>query len=86
MAPRVIASYAVTAATQVNAQVSKGFRLGGINDPLNTPLCSPADLATFGDRGTWEDEELWNYEAGVKSTFLGGRGTGQRLGVLHGHP
>ena len=71
----VIASYDVTAATQVNAQVSKGFRLGGINDPLNAPICSAADLATFGDRGAWEDEELWNYEAGVKSTFLGGRGT-----------
>ena len=75
VAPRVIASYDVTPATQVNAQVSKGFRLGGINDPLNTPICSAADLATFGDRATWEDEELWNYEAGVKSTFLGGRGT-----------
>ena len=75
VAPRLIASYDVTAATQVNAQVSKGFRLGGINDPLNTPICSEADLATFGDRGTWDDEELWNYEAGVKSTFLGGRGT-----------
>ena len=75
VAPRVIASFDVTPATQVNAQVSKGFRLGGINDPLNAPICSPADLATFGDRGTWEDEELWNYEAGVKSTFLGGRGT-----------
>ncbi len=75
VAPRIIASYDMTPATQVNAQVSKGFRLGGINDPLNTPICSPEDLATFGDRGTWEDEELWNYEAGVKSTFLGGRGT-----------
>ncbi|MCY4659376.1 MAG: TonB-dependent receptor [Acidobacteria bacterium] len=75
VAPRVIASYDVTPATQINAQVSKGFRLGGINDPLNAPICSPADLVTFGDRGTWEDEELWNYEAGVKSTFLGGRGT-----------
>ena len=75
VAPRVIASYDATPATQLNAQVSKGFRLGGINDPLNAPICSPADLATFGDRGTWEDEELWNYEAGVKSTFLGGRGT-----------
>ena len=75
VAPRLIASYDVTPATQVNAQVSKGFRLGGINDPLNTPICSEADLATFGDRGTWDDEELWNYEAGVKSTFLGGRGT-----------
>ena len=75
VAPRVIASFDVTPATQLNAQVSKGFRLGGINDPLNAPICSPADLATFGGRGTWEDEELWNYEAGVKSTILGGRGT-----------
>ena len=75
VAPRIIASYDVTPATQLNAQVSKGFRLGGINDPLNAPICTAADLATFGSRGTWEDEELWNYEAGVKSTFLGGRGT-----------
>ena len=75
VAPRLIASFDVTDETQINAQVSKGFRLGGINDPLNTPICSEADLATFGGRGNWEDEELWNYEAGVKSTFLGGRGT-----------
>ena len=74
-APRVIASYDVTEATQVNAQVSKGFRLGGINDPLNVPICTPRDLETFGGRETWDDEELWNYEAGAKSTFLGGRGT-----------
>ena len=46
VAPRIIASYDVTAATQVNAQVSKGFRLGGINDPLNAPICSAADLAS----------------------------------------
>ena len=74
----------MTAATQVNAQVLKGFRLGGINDPLNTPICSPEDLATFGGRGTWEDEQLWNYEVGVKSTFLGGRGTFNASGFLHG--
>ncbi len=75
VAPRFIASYDVTAGTQVNAQVSKGFRLGGINDPLNVPLCTPRDLETFGNRDKWDDEELWNYEAGAKSTFLGGRGT-----------
>ncbi|MCY4508710.1 MAG: hypothetical protein OXG35_17395, partial [Acidobacteria bacterium] len=76
----------VTDATQVNAQVSKGFRLGGINGPLNAPICSEADLATFGSRGPWEDEELWNCEAGVKSTSLGGRGTFKRLRLLYGHP
>lgn len=39
--------------------------------PRLSPTCSEADLATFGGRGTWKDEELWNYEAGVESTFLG---------------
>lgn len=29
----------------------------------------------YGGRGTWEDETLWNYEAGVKSTVMGGKGT-----------
>ena len=75
LAPRVIASFDATEAVQVNAQVSKGFRLGGINDPLNVPVCTPRDLETFGGRETWDDEDLWNYEAGVKSTFLEGRGT-----------
>jgi iron complex outermembrane receptor protein len=74
-APRLIASFAVLEDTKLNAQVSKGFRLGGINDPLNVPLCTPQDLVTFGGRGEWEDEEIWNYEVGTKSTLRGGRGT-----------
>ncbi len=74
-APRLIASYALNDTISLNAQVSKGFRLGGINDPLNRPLCTPQDLETFGGRGTWKDEELWNYEVGSKSTVMGGRGT-----------
>jgi iron complex outermembrane receptor protein len=74
-APRLIASYALSDATTLNAQISKGFRLGGINDPLNVPLCTPQDLVTFGGRENWDDEVAWNYEVGSKSTFGGGRGT-----------
>lgn len=74
IAPRFIASYKASENTILNAQVSKGFRLGGINDPLNVPLCTPQDLATFGGNGSWDDEELWNYEVGSKSTIMGGRG------------
>ena len=74
-APRFIASYEVSENTRLSAQVAKGFRLGGINDPLNAPVCSPEDLATFSGRERWEDEELWNVEVGSKSTILGGRGT-----------
>lgn len=74
-APRVIASYKLTDATRINAQVAKGFRLGGINDPLNVPLCTPQDLGIYGGNPTWEDETLWSYEVGSKSTVMGGRGT-----------
>src|SRR5581483_3821120 len=74
-APRVIASYKVSNDTRVNAQVSKGFRLGGINDPLNVPLCTPQDLQTFGGHDRWKDETAWNYEVGSKSSLMGGRGS-----------
>jgi iron complex outermembrane receptor protein len=73
--PRFIASYKVSDGVTVNAQASRGFRLGGINDPLNLPACTPADSATFFGRNSWEDQTVWNYEAGVKSQLFGGRGS-----------
>lgn len=73
-APRLVAAWKIGDHTELNGQVSKGFRLGGINDPINVPLCTPADLATFGGQGAWKDETLWNYEIGSKSTVMGGRG------------
>jgi iron complex outermembrane receptor protein len=75
IAPRVMANYKLSDTTRLNAQVSKGFRLGGINDPLNVPLCTAADLITFGGRGNWKDETLWNYEVGSKTKIMGGRGS-----------
>ena len=74
VAPRLIASYRVDE-TNISAQVSKGFRLGGINDPLNIPLCTPQDLVTFDGRDAWGDEIAWNYEIGSKSTIMDGRGS-----------
>ena len=74
-APRIIASYKIGDATRLNGQISKGFRLGGINDPLNVPLCTAQDLVIYSGRPTWEDETLWNYEVGVKTSIGGGRGT-----------
>ena len=85
VAPRVILSYDLSDQTILNGQVSKGFRLGGINDPLNVPLCIVKDLATFGGRETWEDETTWNYEVGTKSRLLNNRGSVRRGRVLHGH-
>lgn len=67
--PRFLVSFDATPNMTFNAQVSKGFRLGGVNDPLNLPLCGPADAATFGGRPTFKDETLWNYEGGLKAHF-----------------
>ena len=73
-APRFIATYRLSENANLNAQVSRGFRLGGINDPLNVPLCTAQDLVTFGGRETWDNETLWNYEVGMKSRVLNGTG------------
>ncbi|AQR61419.1 TonB-dependent receptor [Brevundimonas sp. LM2] len=67
--PRVLLSYEASDNVTLNAQAAQGFRLGGVNDPLNIPLCSPSDAAIFGGFQAYEDETLWNYEAGVKSRF-----------------
>lgn len=72
--PRAILSYDATEDVTINAQVSKGFRLGGINDPLNLPLCSAADRTTFGGRNNFGNEQVWNYEMGAKISFADGRG------------
>ncbi len=70
--PRIMLSYDVTDETTLNAQVSQGFRLGGVNDPLNATLCTPSDLQIFGAFQSYEDETMWNYEIGAKSNFGNG--------------
>jgi outer membrane receptor protein involved in Fe transport len=65
--PRVIGTWEPNRNLSVNLQAAKGFRLGGINDPINLTLCSDEDEAIFGPfQGAYEDETLWNYEGGVK--------------------
>ncbi|MEM1404064.1 MAG: TonB-dependent receptor [Pseudomonadota bacterium] len=65
--PRIMASYALNDDMTVNAQASQGFRLGGVNDPLNQGLCDPGDLEVFGGFQDYGDETMWNYELGFKS-------------------
>ncbi|MGC1468831.1 MAG: TonB-dependent receptor [Sphingorhabdus sp.] len=73
--PRLLASFNATDSVTINAQASKGFRLGGINDPLNIPLCTGGaggvDALTYGNRPRYDDETLWNYELGVKTQGSG---------------
>ncbi len=74
--PRFMVRYEANDQVTFNAQASKGFRLGGVNDPLNIPLCSAQDRAIFGGYQNYDDETLWNYEGGVKSRFGGIRFNG----------
>ncbi len=69
VAPRFIVSYDATDQITVNAQASRGFRLGGINDPLNQPLCGGDAYETYREYQEFKDETLWNYEVGLKSAF-----------------
>jgi outer membrane receptor protein involved in Fe transport len=64
--PRVLLAYKMSPSVTWNAQASRGFRLGGVNDPLNLPLCTDQDEAIFGGYQRFQDESLWNYEVGVK--------------------
>ena len=67
ISPRFIATWEPNRNLTVNLQAAKGFRLGGVNDPLNIPLCSDEDELIFGPfAGGYDDETLWNYEAGLK--------------------
>jgi outer membrane receptor protein involved in Fe transport len=64
--PRAILSFEPNRNLTFNLQAAKGFRLGGVNDPLNLPLCTPGDRALFGGFQDYDDETLWNYEGGIK--------------------
>jgi len=73
--PRAILTYRPNDRMNFSAQISRGFRLGGINDPLNAPICSDEDRVLFGSvfSSTWADEKAWNYELGAKTQLADGR-------------
>jgi iron complex outermembrane receptor protein len=64
--PRISISYKPSAAINIYATASKGYRFGltNYNSGANggTPLAYKSDV-------------LWNYEAGIKASLWGGRGT-----------
>jgi iron complex outermembrane recepter protein len=73
--PRFILSYDLTEDVLLSAQVSRGFRLGGINDPVNVPVCNAADAVIFGNQPDFDDETVTNYELGAKMQFADRRVT-----------
>ena len=76
VAPRGILTYDPTQDVKLYLQASRGFRLGGINDPINVPICGAADFATYGNLPVkWKNEWASNYELGAKTQFLDHRVT-----------
>lgn len=73
--PRVILSFEPNDDVMLTAQVARGFRLGGINDPLNVTLCRGQDIVTYGGQPTFEDEKVLNYEIGAKTLLADRRVT-----------
>jgi iron complex outermembrane receptor protein len=73
--PRVILAFEPNDDVLLTAQVARGFRLGGINDPLNVGVCTADDLATFSGQPNFDDETVLNYEVGAKTLLADGRVT-----------
>ncbi len=73
VSPRAILSFRPNEDVLVTAQAARGFRLGGINDPLNVTLCQGDDINTYGGHPTWDDEKVNNFELGIKTRLADGK-------------
>jgi len=62
LTPRIGLEYSFTPAIMTYAGASKGYRSGGFNH-----------FATDPQYYSYDDEELWSYEIGLKSSFLNNR-------------
>jgi len=77
ISPRLILAFNPNDDMQFTAQMARGFRLGGVNDPLNEGLCpvGTPDNDLFNDFPLWDDEKVTNYELGAKTRLADGRVT-----------
>jgi iron complex outermembrane receptor protein len=72
--PRVNLTYNLSTDQMVYASAAKGYRVGGVNQPVPSDLCSE-DLGNLGLTSapdTFGSDSLWSYEAGLKGRFLNG--------------
>jgi outer membrane receptor protein involved in Fe transport len=75
--PRAVVTYHVSSDMIVFAEAAKGFRYGGVNQPVPASFCGAA-LAAQGLSSaplTFGPDKLWSYSIGEKSTIGGGRAT-----------
>jgi outer membrane receptor protein involved in Fe transport len=82
--PRFALDYHVTPDTMLYVEAAKGFRYGGVNQPVPLSICGPY-LATLGLKAAplqFGPDELWSYSIGEKSTLLNDRLTLDITGFL----
>lgn len=73
--PTVNVSWQFDDYRMVYVQAARGFRLGGINQPIPDALCG-GDLAAAGftdPQPSFGSDNLWNYEIGAKTSWLDDR-------------
>ena len=70
--PRFAIDYHFTDDEMIFAEAAKGFRYGGVNQPVPQSICGPY-LAAIGLSQaplTFGPDKLWSYSIGEKSSFL----------------
>ena len=74
--PKVMASMDVNEDVNLYASAAKGFRIGGVNGQVSPTLCGD-ELDEVGlnpdELRTYDSDELWSYELGIKSTMADNR-------------
>src|SRR5262249_46390624 len=73
--PKFLVSYDMAHGQMLYASASKGFRAGGVNEPVPANLCA-ADLAKLGLTSApvgFNPDSVWSYEAGAKTDWLDNR-------------
>jgi iron complex outermembrane recepter protein len=76
--PRYSLAYHLSDETLAYVEAAKGFRYGGVNQPVPLSICvtGPGNLNSFGlDRApiSFGPDKLWQYSIGEKSTLLNNR-------------
>jgi iron complex outermembrane recepter protein len=72
--PKAGIQYRVNPDNMLYASISKGFRPGGAQAPVDPNFCA-SDLATLGLSNSpldYDSDSLWSYEVGSKNRMLGG--------------
>jgi outer membrane receptor protein involved in Fe transport len=67
--PRGVVSFKQTQDVMWYAEAARGFRYGGVNEPVPKQFCDPNNQGLNLGPPTFGPDKLWNYSVGEKGTF-----------------